>query len=127
MKIEELKKYNGIYIMLLFCSYCLFIFINHISSSIVVYKSIKGKKIYLFIVLIIYNEIISLPIIFSNVEIIKIPVLVVYLIYYALIIGISIFAYLIYKDMEDEGFGEIQPISENRYIRTPIMKAEGLE
>ena len=32
--------------------------------------------------------------------------------------------YLIYKNMEDEGAGEIQPILVNRDIRTPIMNTE---
>lgn len=99
-------------------------FIYNISASIVVYKSVKEKKIYLFIFLIIYDIIAILPIFLTAIEAIKESILVYELILSLFTIIISIFAYLLYKKMEDEEPGEIQPILGNDNS-TQIMNGEG--
>lgn len=92
--------------------------IYHISASVVVYKSVKEKKIYFYIFAIIYHDLVDLfPLLYQR-GVIK-NILLVEFIFADFTICISIFAYLLYNKLEDENPGEFQPILENSNNGTP--------
>ena len=97
--------------------------IYHISASVVVYKSVKEKKIYFYICAIVYHDIVDLFPLLYQIDVMT-NILFIELIFAFFTICISIFAYLLYNKYEDENPEEAQPILGNDNNGTPTENNE---
>lgn len=115
---DQLKTSVTFFDCLVSCCERIFAVIYHIASSVVVYKSVREKKIYLYISALIYHDIVDLfPLLYQTKVITNI--LLVELIIAIFTICISIFAFILYNKLKDEEPEETQPILESENNGTP--------
>ena len=92
--------------------------IYHISASVVVFKSVKEKKIYFYIFAIVYHDIVDIFPLLYQIKVIT-NIFFVEFIFTIFTICIFAFAYLLYNKLEDENPVETKPMLGNESFETP--------